>query len=126
MTDRKHETVFTPEIINAYKLEKFIMAEDILKGNYPSYLVNLHSKALNESKIKSEIEIVRKKLIELYCSTYGCRDIMSLASKMDHPAFTHDYVKDICEHSLIFDDKELEEFLDKTISYLKEQTKNTY
>ena len=140
--------IFKPKVICFEDIERnsHVSSADVLtliesvKANNPTALIfttvnnykKLSGALQRPGRLGRKIEFLapdlktRKKLIELYCSTYGCRDIMSLASKMDHPAFTHDYVKDICEHSLIFDDKELEEFLDKTISYLKEQTKNTY
>lgn len=49
----------------------------------------------------------REKVIKGYCERYGARDITHLAPYMDHPRFTHDYIRDVCENAIVEDDEEL-------------------
>ena len=63
----------------------------------------------------------RKSVLKLYCEKIGVsRDLGHLAEFMDHPHFTHDYLKDVCEQALVEDDAYLQKYIEGTIAGMPE------
>ena len=57
---------------------------------------------------------LRQQLIRLYSEKIGIdRDISDLAEVMEHPKFSHDYVRDVCEQALIESNDELRTYIER-------------
>lgn len=62
---------------------------------------------------------LRKKLLRIYSEKFNVgRDLTELAAEMDHPKFTHDYVKDVCRQAIILDDEGLKKHIAEVKTYL--------
>lgn len=58
----------------------------------------------------------RKKIISSYTKKFGVkRDITHLAAIMEHPRFTQDFIREVCEQALLEDDAGLEIYIRETI-----------